>query len=116
MLHHVAGASTWHRAHCADLLIELLMDELVLVHLLRAHDATSTIDHAILILHLHLLWRNMCTIIHVRCLSHEIVDEQWLQLVAVLHALVLTSQMWPLLILTHLVHHAEATQMVLEHQ
>lgn len=99
-----------------DVVVVLLVDEVLLVDVLRAHNAADAIDNSIRILHLHLLRRNMPSVVHVRSLAHEIVDKQGLQLVAMLHTLVLTAEMWPLLILAHLVHHAEAAQMVLEHQ
>jgi hypothetical protein len=115
-MHHVAGPATWHLAHGVDIVIVLLVDEVLLVDMLRAHNAADAIDHSIRVLHLHLLRRNMPAVVHVRSLTHEVVDKQGLQLVAMLYALVLAAEMRPLLILAHLVHHAEATQMVLEHQ
>ena len=90
----------------------LLLHELLLVQLL-AYRAADSLDEAAAcrVLHLYLLLQ---VVVHVGV--HEVVDEQGLELVTMLDTLVLAAQMWSLLLLTHLVHHAEATQMVLKHE
>lgn len=96
----------------SNILVEVLLHELPLVQLL-AHDSADSLDEAtaVGVLHLHLLLQ---VVVHVGV--HEVVDEQRLELVVMLNALVLAAEMRPLLLLAHLVHHAETAKMVLKHE